>query len=120
VSAYALAPLAMAFLETVLNANPWTRRLFCYDDMRLMLWFGTLSYGVAFVLVLPAWLGVDERRGARVSAWTVVAWTLAALYADLIVLDLLRHFVAPALTHVEPHARGLRDFGTSCLGAAGR
>ena len=117
VSALALAPLAMAFLETVLNANPWTRRLFCYDDMRLMLWFGTLSYGVAFMFILPAWMGVDERPGRRVSVLTVVAWTLAALYADLIVLDLLRYHVAPALTTVHPHAHGLRDFGSSCLGA---
>jgi cycloeucalenol cycloisomerase len=115
-SAYALAPLAMALGETVLNANPWTRRLFCYDDMRLMLWFGTLSYGVAFVLILPAWMAVDERRGARVPALTVALWTLAALYADLIVLDLLRYHVAPALTTVHPHAHGLRDFGSSCLG----
>jgi cycloeucalenol cycloisomerase len=115
-AALALAPLAMAFLETVLNANPWTRRLFCYDDGRLMLWFGTLSYGIAFIFILPAWMAVDERPGRRVSALTVVAWTLAALYADLIVLDLLRYHVAPALTTVHPHAHGLRDFGSSCLG----
>ncbi len=118
VSAYALAPLAMAFLETVLNANPWTRRLFCYDDMRLMLWFGTLSYGIAFVFILPAWLGVDERRGVRIPALTVAIWTLAALYADLITLDLLRYHVAPSLTTVHPQAHGRRDFGASCLGPA--
>lgn len=110
-----LAPLAMALLETLLNANPFTTRLFCYDDMPLMLTFGTLSYGVAFAWVLPVWAWLDEDAGHRVTLGQVAAGTLAAMYADLLTLDLLRYHVAPWLTEVEPGAMNLRDFGSSCL-----
>ena len=78
---YALAPLALAFLETVLNANPFMTRLFCYDDLGLMLWFGTLSYAVSFVFALPVWLASDERPDRRwplgaTASWCVVIGTL--------------------------------------------
>lgn len=112
---YSLAPLAMAFLETALNANPFMGRLFCYDDMQLMLTFGTLSYGVAFVYALPGWAATDERPGPRVGPLLACTFTCAALYADLITLDLLRHYVAPHLTVVETDAHNLRDFGEGCF-----
>ncbi len=57
---YAVVPFGLALLETVLNANPFMTRLFCYDDLPLMLWFGTLSYGVSFVLALPVWMALAE------------------------------------------------------------
>lgn len=113
--AWLLAPLAMAFIETALNANPFMTRLFCYDDLPFMLWFGTLAYGMAFVFVLPAWATLDERPDSLRAPWQPVVWTLAALYADLIALDLLRHLVAPHFTTVITDAPGLRDFATSCL-----
>lgn len=112
---FTLAPLAMAFLETALNANPFIGSLFCYDDMRLMLWFGTLSYGVAFVYALPAWFVTDETPGKRTGPFLVAVYCLAALYADLITLDLLRYNVAPHVTVVEEDAHNLRDFGDGCL-----
>lgn len=112
---YALVPIAVAFLETALNANPLIGGLFCYDDMPLMLWFGTLSYGAAFVFALPMWISIDEEPGADVPLLTVVVWLFAALYADGLVLDLLRYEVAPYVTTVVEGANGLRDFGTSCL-----
>jgi hypothetical protein len=108
---WVLAPLAMALLETVLNANPFTTRLFCYDDMPLMLWFGTLSYGVAFVFALPMWVALS-RGGWSVGAALVMCG--GVLYADLLVLDVLRYEVAPYVTTVEPDAVGLRDYDT-CL-----
>ncbi|HMV66037.1 MAG TPA: hypothetical protein PKA64_04240 [Myxococcota bacterium] len=112
--AWLLAPLAMAFLETALNANPWMTRLFCYDDLPFMLGFGTLAYGMAFVWALPAWMRIDE--GGPRSTWAQVAvWTFAALYADLLTLDLLRFHVAPHFTTVVAGANGLRDYGASCL-----
>ncbi len=114
-SAYVLAPMAMALLETVLNANPFMKSLFCYDDMSFMIWFGTLSYGVAFVYALPMWMAIDEVPGKAVSAASVVVFLLAALYADVITLDVLRYNVAPYFTEVVQGANGLRDFGTSCL-----
>lgn len=113
---FSLAPLAMAFLETAMNANPFTTRLFCYDDMELMLTFGTLSYGVAFVYALPMWFFTDEYDDRpRIGALTVAIWCFAALYADLLTLDLLRYEVAPHLTVVEEDAHNLRDFGEGCL-----
>ncbi len=112
---FSLAPLAMAFFETALNANPFTTRLFCYDDMSLMLWFGTLSYGVAFVYALPGWYVTDERPGPRTGPLLAATYCLAALYADLITLDVLRYHVAPLVTTVEQDAQNLRDFGDGCL-----
>lgn len=117
IPAYAIAPFGVAFFETLFNANPWTTRIFCYDDMGLMLWFGTLSYGIAFMFALPVWLNVDEEPGSSVGAFTVAVWVAAALYADMLTLDLLRHTVAPLVTTIREGARGLRDFGASCLGA---
>ncbi len=114
-SAYVVAPMAMALLETVLNANPFMKSLFCYDDMALMLWFGTLSYGVAFVFALPMWMAIDEAPGRSLRAPMVVVFLFAALYADVLTLDVLRYHVAPHFTTVVEGANGLRDFGTSCL-----
>ena len=113
--AYLLAPLAMAFLETALNANPFTRRLFCYDDAVLVLWFGTLVYGMAFVFALPMWMAIDETPGRQVRARSVIVWLFAAAYADVLVLDVARYHVAPHVTTVEEGANGLRGAGTSCL-----
>ena len=45
---------------TLLNANPFMTRLFCYDDLPFMLWFGTLMYGTWFVVTLPLWFPIDE------------------------------------------------------------
>ncbi len=115
--AFVLAPMAMAFLETALNANPFIARLFCYDDLPLMLGFGTLSYGVAFVFALPVWLAIDERPGTRLPIAHVAIGIAAALYADTLTLDALRYGVAPHLTTVVTDAPGLRDHEESCLEA---
>jgi hypothetical protein len=111
----ALAPFAVAFLETALNANPFTRRLFCYDDMPLALWFGTFAYGTAFCLAMPVWLHIDERPGVAVKVGTVLVAVAAAMYADSILLDLYRYHLAPHVTTVVEGAVGLRDYGASCL-----
>jgi cycloeucalenol cycloisomerase len=115
-AAYVVAPMAMAFLETALNANPFTQHLFCYDDKTFALWFGTLAYGMAFVYALPMWMAIDENPRRRVRAAAVVVLLFAAVYADVLTLDLLRYHVAPRFTQVVPGANGLRDVGTSCLG----
>ncbi|MCC6524167.1 MAG: hypothetical protein IT373_16010 [Polyangiaceae bacterium] len=126
------APFAVAFLETALNANPFMRRLFCYDEPGFMLWFGTLSYGLCFVCARPVWCGIDarplgpvvRREGqasspagfAATSLRAVVVGVLAATMVVVIALELLRHLVAPAFTVVRAGAPGLRDYGASCLG----
>ena len=111
----ALTPFGVAFLETALNANPFTRRLFCYDDMRLVLWFGTFAYGTAFCLALPVWLYIDERPHVDVHWFSVLVAVAAAMYVDSILLDLYRYHLAPHVTTVMEGAVGLRDYGGSCL-----
>lgn len=113
--AIVLTPFVVAFLETALNANPFTTHLFCYDDMKLMLWFGTFVYGTAFCFALPAWLYVDERPGTKVGLISAVAVMAGAAYADLLMLDLYRYHLAPHLTTVVEGAPGLRDYAGSCL-----
>ncbi len=111
---YALAPLALAFLETVLNANPFMTRLFCYDDLGLMLWFGTLSYGVSFVFALPVWLASDEHADRRWPLGATAALMLLVVAADTVVLHGLRARVAPQVTTVVADARGGPEPG-GCL-----
>jgi hypothetical protein len=111
----ALMPFAVALLETLLNANPFTRRLFCYDDTPLVLWFGTFAYGTAFCLALPVWLYIDERPGASVGIFTVILAVCAAMYVDSLLLDLYRYHLAPHFTTVVEGAVGLRDYAGSCL-----
>jgi hypothetical protein len=113
--AVALAPFSVAFLETALNANPFMTHLFCYDDIGFALSFGTLAYGTAFCFALPAWMAIDEHPGMRVGMGVVVVGFLAAVYAQMLVLDVLRYHVAPHFTEVQHGAMGFRDFDTSCL-----
>ena len=115
VVAYVIAPIAIAFLEGALNANPFTRTLFCYDDMRLVLTFGTLAYGMSFVFALPMWMAIDETPGRCVRASSVIVWLFAVVYAHMLTLDLMRYHVAPHVTTVLTGHNGLRDVGTSCL-----
>jgi cycloeucalenol cycloisomerase len=112
-----LACFAVAFLETVLNSNPFMQRLFCFDDMPFMLWFGTLSYGLCFVCMLPAWMGGDDPAGRRVAFGERMLRTAGGMAAIVVVFAALRHGVAPHVTTVVPGSRGLRDGG--CLSAGG-
>jgi hypothetical protein len=109
------APFAVAFFETALNANPYTRHVFCYDDMRLMLWFGTFAYGTAFCFALPVWLSIDERPGERDGLQNIALGIVAAVYADSLMLDFYRYELAPRVTTVVTGAPGLRDYERSCL-----
>jgi len=110
----ALVPFVVAGLETALNANPFMKRLFCYDDARLALGFGTLAYGSCFCFTLPIWAKVDE-DGERAPLARILVWCAAGLMGMLVVFEVLRHGVAPHLTRVEDGAHNLRDFGEGCL-----
>jgi cycloeucalenol cycloisomerase len=114
IAAVSIVPFALAFLETVLNANPWMTSLFCYDDLPLMLWFGTLCYGVSFVVALPTWLAIDEGPRDRTPLVRVAALTLLAVALDTAALYVLREHVAPHLTDVVEHASGGPEPG-GCL-----
>lgn len=113
--AWVIAPLAMAFLETLLNANPWMDALFCYDDLPFMMWFGTLIYSFSFVVALPMWMAIDETEPGALSWRLVFVFCAAALFADWLMLELVREAVAPWLTTVVDDAPGLRDYADSCL-----
>lgn len=115
IASFAVVPFVIAALETVLNANPWMESLFCYDDPAFAILFGSLAYGLAFVLALPIWLAIDERPDLRLGIAHVVGLCLLAVAVDTALLHGLRVFVAPHFTTVIDGANGLRDFDTSCL-----
>jgi hypothetical protein len=107
----------VAGLETGLNANPFMRGLFCYDDLRFMLWFGTFVYGLWFVVTSPLWFPIDEEPGVDTPLARVLLGALAGFMLVLIVNEVIRSAVAPHFTTVQRGAIGLDDFGTSCLGS---
>lgn len=113
-----LAPFVVAGLETALNANPFMKRLFCYDDLGFALSFGTLSYGACFCFMLPVWRGIDEEEedGAeRPSGVALLVRVALALAAMAVTFALLRHFVAPHLTRVVDGSPGVGWAPGTCL-----
>lgn len=111
----ALVPFAIAFLETALNANPFMTSLFCYDDTKLVLGFGSFAYGLAFVFALPVWFAIDETQERKLPWPHVCIAVCAAVYLDSLALDVLRYHVAPHLTQVMEGANGLGHAEKSCL-----
>ena len=112
---YLLATLANAFLETALNANPFIRNLFCYEDLPFMLWFGTLMYGSYFAIAGWVWLGMAERPGATVS-WAYVLGSFAACFLAMMAAnELFARALAPAFIDVRWGRVGLHAVGESCL-----
>ncbi len=111
------APFAVAGLETALNANPFIDQLFCYDDLQLVLTFGTLVYGIGFIVSLPVWIWIDERPGQSRSAFAITVACLAAIQVSSLAFDFVRWNVAPHFTTVEHGAwkHNLRDYGDGCL-----
>jgi cycloeucalenol cycloisomerase len=119
-AAYLPACFVVAGLETVLNANPWMASLFCYDDMRFMLWFGTLMYGMWFVVTAPLWFSIDEGPGVDTPLRSVWLSALAGFMLVIVVNEGIRDLVAPHFTTIQHGAIGLDNFGTSCLAPKGR
>lgn len=114
--AWVAAPLAMAFLETVLNANPFMAHLFCYDELPFMLSFGTVVYAMSFVLVLPLWMRIDEAVDQPpMPLGHVVIAVGAILLIDRLGLDLIEGLIAPHFTTVVHDARGLGALPGTCL-----
>jgi cycloeucalenol cycloisomerase len=104
------ACLVVALLETLLNATPLTRHLYCFDEPMFALGFGSLAYGISFVCILPVWRAADRLPLAH-----VLAGACAAVYVDSLALDALRYHVAPHLTHVDEGLFGLDRSKPSCL-----
>jgi cycloeucalenol cycloisomerase len=111
------ACFVIALLEALCNANPFTRHLYCFDDYSFALWFGSLAYGLAFVCILPVWLAIDEHPNVSLTLRYALVGVLAAVYADSLLLDVLRYHVAPQLTTVREGANGMDRSQPSCLDA---
>jgi hypothetical protein len=112
--------IAIAFLESALNANPFMKSLFCFDDLGFMLWFGSIAYGVALLFAMPVWLTLDEDEQRPWGIGAVVLGVALALGAMVPTYSVLRHAVAPHFTTVVDDAPGLRDYDGSCLERPGR
>jgi cycloeucalenol cycloisomerase len=104
------ACVLVALLETLFNATPLTRHLYCFDDALFALWFGSLAYGISFLCILPVWRAVDHLPLSH-----ALVGVCAAVYVDSLALDVLRYHVAPRLTHVDQGAYGLDRTKPSCL-----
>lgn len=113
--AVAWVPVAVAGLETLLNANPFMTSLFCFDDLGLMLTFGTASYGTALACAMPVWILIDEHQERRLRLRTVTVGLVASLVAMTVLFQISRLWIAPHFTEVRTGAVGLRDFDDSCL-----
>ena len=107
--------LAVALLETVTHANPFMKSVFCYDDLPFMLSFGTVMYSTWFIVALPFWFPIDEKRGDDTSWSYVLMSFLAAFTLILACSELFKWVIAPYFTTVIDGAPGLQDFGRSCL-----
>jgi cycloeucalenol cycloisomerase len=101
IAAYLIVPVALAFLETALNANPWMTRLFCYGEPALMYGFGSLAYGLSLGLALPGWITFDEAPATRTALLAVVGWVVLAVALDTVAVAAMRHGIAPHFTEVE-------------------
>lgn len=105
----------VAGLETLLNANPFIHELFCYDDLAFALVFGTLMYGLWFVVTAPLWFVIDERPGDDTPPGQAILTALAGFMLVLCVNEVVREHVAPRFTEVRRGAVGLDDHAGSCL-----
>lgn len=113
--AYLPLCFVVAGLETLLNANPWIRGLFCYDDLPFALSFGTLMYGLWFMVTAPLWFSIDEEPGDDTSMRTAIVGALAGFMLVLCVNEAIREGVAPRFTEVRRGQVGLDDRAGSCL-----
>jgi cycloeucalenol cycloisomerase len=78
---------AMAFGETLFMANDLLADFFWYADRGRMLAWGSVAYGLVFLVTLPFVFGVDERRDRRTPLATVVVGAAAAGMFALVVLE---------------------------------
>ena len=108
--------LALACLETALNANGAMKSTFCYGNLRFALWFGTLMYGTHFVIAGPCWHGIDEARGDCTPLRRVLTGVLAASMLILGTDEIFARAMAPHFTTVVHGRVGIPGKqGPSCL-----
>lgn len=119
------ASFLLAFLETLMMANPMIDHLFCYDDYFLTITFGSACYGVSFVFAIWSWTSSvpeDAKLGGsrmeeknqqeevpicpsswgwmRGGAWHSLMCSLLSSLLTTFCLALIRAYVAPYVTTV--------------------
>lgn len=114
-AAVVLLPCAIAFLESVLNANPTMKGLYCFDRPAFALWFGTILYGAWLGAVMPFWVRQEEPGGDS-GLRKALLTALAATMLCLVCAEGIKWKVAPHYTSVKHGHVGLRDYGPGvCL-----
>lgn len=68
----------VAMLESALNANPFIDELFCYPDLTWQLTWGSLFYGLWFLIGAPFWFPIDEDPALGPMPWGQVLLRAAA------------------------------------------
>jgi hypothetical protein len=118
------ASFLLAFLETLLMANPLIDHLFCYDDYFLTITFGSACYGVSFVFAVWSWTSsvpeeIDELLATTATtaagsstatpktqthggggAWHSFLCSVGTTIVTTICLELIREHIAPQVTTV--------------------
>jgi cycloeucalenol cycloisomerase len=81
---------AVAFLESALNANPFISNLFCYQSLAWQLTWGSLFYGLWFVIGAPFWFPIDEDPAVGHMSWgqvmlrALASWVLVEVACEAI------------------------------------
>lgn len=115
--ALAVASFALAFLETLLNDNPFLRDAFCYGNKGLALSLGTALYGVHFVFAGPLWFVMDERPEDDSPMRNALLGPAAAFALCLVSDEIVKYHIAPRFTTVVEGRVGLygKHPGPTCL-----
>jgi cycloeucalenol cycloisomerase len=116
VAGLVVSAFALAGLETALNANPSMKASFCYGSLSFALWFGTLMYGLHFVIAGPLWHRIDEEKAGDTPLAHVLASVLAASMLILCADEVFSNVIAPRFTTVVHGRVGIPGKqGPSCL-----
>jgi cycloeucalenol cycloisomerase len=89
----AVLAYAVAFAETFFMAIPALSDVFEYADRGRMLAWGSVFYGTYFIVSMPVFARIDERRPW--SLWEVVGSALAVSMAVFFLLDFWAKFIGP-------------------------
>ncbi|KAI9016182.1 hypothetical protein DFJ74DRAFT_679703 [Hyaloraphidium curvatum] len=79
---------ALAFAETYVMASPIIDDVFEYSDRDRMLKYGSICYGIVFLLSFPAFSALDEDEAARARPlWDLLALSMGCCFAAMMAMD---------------------------------
>lgn len=84
---------AWAWIETKAMANPLMAESFYYENMDLMLAYGSAIYATYFLASFPIYYFLDEDRDRPWNLWHVMGGALSASMLTFFMLDFLAHYV---------------------------